>query len=758
MERNEACFQAALEGAVLLKNGGSLPLHPGEKIALFGREQFEYMKSGSGSGGEVKPPYVTNVHDEIVGKVELDQEVSDFYADFIAKNPFDWATGWPAPTVQRQPFVDESLVERASKRNDKAIIVLNRVFGEAFDCRPEKGMWYLTDEEKDLFKKVCAHFEKVVVLLNIGNPMDLHFLDRYPQIDSVLLLWQGGMEGGRAAASLLMGEASPSGKLPITLAKDLEDYGHIGFGDGQKNVHTEDIYVGYRYFETFSPEAVRFPFGYGLSYSSFSRRLVKAKWGEDGLTAEVLVQNTGSFPAKEVASLYAEAPQGELGAPKRMLVAFQKSELLAPGGKQTLLLKAPIRAFARFDERDASPFAHSFYLEKGKYNIALGGDVHAAEVCFSFEVSAPRLVEKLSSALCPKEGFDVISPMGKRRIEAGKGTLPPAPKAIPFTGDEGYDFQDVRAGKCSLNDFIAQFKPEELLPLTVGEGWGSKKGSVPGSAAVYGGNVEPFASRKTEIVTCCDGPSGLRDGEERSHVSTPVAICVAASFNPDLWVGLSKTVSEDLHLAKVNCLLGPGANIMRHPFGGRNFEYFSEDPLLAGTMAASCVSAFDRNGIAACIKHCAVNSQELNRLFENEVLSERALREIYLIPFEMAVKSGHLHAIMTSYNRINGTSASSNAELFGEIVRKEWGYDGVVMTDWGCEMDDPNKKGDEAHKKTNQSARLRAEVDLYMIASDPALGAKDAFRGLKEGDLDPAYVQQAARHILASVLLLEGKK
>ena len=755
---NKACFQAALEGAVLLENHGSLPFRKGEKVALFGREPFEYQKSGSGSGGDVRSPYVTDIHDELKEKVVLDEEVTNFYADFIKANPFDWNGGWLTPTVQKQPMIEESLVERAAARNDIAMVILERVYGESFDQAEKKGEWYLSDAEEDLFQKLSRHFRHIVVLLNIGNPMDLSFLKRYPAIDSLLIVWQGGMEGGKAAASLLMGEAAPSGKLPITLTKSIHAYEHVPFGSYETNLHEEDIYVGYRYFDTFAPEEVLYPFGFGLSYTKFAISYQNGGWDGDHFKANVLVKNTGSVAGKEVVQLYTEAPQGDLEEPKRVLVGFQKTKLLAPGESETLTLSLPLRVFARFDDRDDSKFAHSFVLEKGTYRLCLGGDVREAKECDSFLIPETKLIERLSAAARPEAEFDVLSQHGKRHIGVGPRVKLPEMPAIPYTGDKGYTFQDVRNGAHSLKEFIGQFNVEELAPMTIGEGWNSPKASVPNSAAVYGGNLEPLTSKGVEIVTCCDGPSGLRAKDERTHIAIPVGVCLAATFNPSLADALADTVYEDLKEAKVYCLLGPGINIMRHPFGGRNFEYFSEDPLLAGTMASAYVNAYAKHGIAACIKHYAVNSQETERYYENEVLSERALREIFLIPFEMAAKTGNLHAVMTSYNEVNGRHSGSNAELVNVILRQEWGYQGLVMTDWGCRVDTTLPKDEKPIEVDRYSSTLAAGVDIYMVQTDPVKPAQGIIKDVKEGRLDFAVLQQAAYHLLDSVLFLQGPR
>jgi len=755
MERNEACFQAAVEGAVLLKNEGMLPLKKGERVALFGREQFEYLKSGSGSGGDVRAPYVTNLHDELEGKVQIDEEVSSFYHDFIQKNPFNWNGGWPAPSVQVQPKIPEELVEKAAKRSRKAVVVLSRAFGEGFDMKAEKGGFFLSEEEEDCLKKVSARFSSVAVLLNLGNPIDLGFMDRYP-VNALMILWYGGQEGGRAGASLLLGEDNPSGKLPITLTHSLEDVSHVPFGDGKRNIHGEDIYVGYRYFETFAPEKVRYPFGFGLSYTNFEISFQKAIWGEDDLSVAASLKNVGTSAGKEAVELYAELPHEELGEPSRVLVAFQKSKLLAPGEEESIVLHAPKRNFAVFDERDDSPFAHSFVLPKGLYTLYLGSDVRSARKVDSFRLEETELYQKCTSALRPQFSFRVLDREGTRLVETGpRMRLPQAKKSLPDTGEKGISFADVAEGKKSVEEFAAQFEAKELGLLLTGEGWSSPKGSVPGSAAVIGGAEEPFASKGVKIVTMCDGPSGLRDQDGLSHVSLPAGICLSASFNPDLIDGLAETVTPELKKAGVDILLGPGTNIIRHPLCGRNFEYFSEDPYLSGTMAATYIRDFEKRGISACVKHFAVNLQENERIGENEVLSERALREIYLRPFEMAKDTGLLDSVMTSFNRINGVSSGSNAELINGVLRGEWGFQGLVMTDWGTFLDDFDSPS-RPFSDNNIAAMVRAGGDVYMEKETAQIGRDEMMKSYP-AFLSEEQIRQAACHVLRLIAKIERR-
>lgn len=702
------CRKAVEEGCILLENDGTLPLTKEDRIAVFGREQFEYVKSGSGSGGKVNCPYVTNLNTCLGEKVELDKQVEAFYKTFIAKNPYNEGDGWIVPPVQKQPHITKEFVKDASLRCNKAVVVISRVFGESVDVKNIQGEYLLTDEEESTLSLVAEYFQRVAVIINSGNLIDLSWIKRYG-IGAVMLIWQGGQEGGSGAADLLAGEISPSGRLPITVA-ELTAYSKMPFGDHSRNIHTEDIYVGYRYFLTFCPEKILYPFGYGLSYTCFSFSDVVYEADTKEVTVEVTVKNEGNIPGKEVAEVYFSAPQGKLGKAKRELVAFKKTKLLGGGEKVRLSICFPITDMCAFDDTNACGFGRAFVMEKGEYEILLGKNSRDCEKVGALTIAETICVKRTSDAMHPRQSFMRITRRGMEKVLGYDCVYSEKSfRVIPFQGERNLTLQDVAENRCSLEDFLSQFTAEELSRLVKGEGWGSQKSHIAGVAAVFGGTTSAFLSRGVPIITCCDGPSGPRTEEKKQYTCIPSGILLASMWSTELIGNVFQGFAEELKESGIDVILAPGVNIQRHVFGGRNFEYFSEDPLLAGTFAAAIAAAFSDCGVFATLKHFAVNSQETGRDGEDEILSERALREIYLKPFEIAIKSGKVSSVMTSYNRINGVSACANVGLTDIILRREWGYDGLVMSDWWARAD---KFSDGSFSVSNISQMIKAQNDL----------------------------------------------
>ena len=335
--------KAAAEGAVLLKNDKkALPLQEGMKLAVFGRIQFDYYKSGTGSGGMINTKYVVGILDALKEEnLEIDQELEQVYRDWIMEHPYDFGSGWAQePWSQQEMPLSGGIVERAAKVNDAALVIIGRTAGEDRDAKKEAGSFYLSGEEEKMMERVCAAFDRVIVVLNVGNIIDMKWVKAYdPQ--AVLYVWQGGMEGGHAAAEVLMGRMNPCGKLTDTIALSVEDYpSAANFGGADGDRYAEDIYVGYRYFETFreAKEKVLYPFGFGLSYTSFALS-GRMEAGKEGGMFYVRVKNTGDAAGKEVVQIYVEAPQGKLGKPARALAAFAKTGCLLPGEEQELTIE-----------------------------------------------------------------------------------------------------------------------------------------------------------------------------------------------------------------------------------------------------------------------------------------------------------------------------------------------------------------------------------------------------------------------------------
>lgn len=753
------------EGLVLLENNGALPLVEHEKIALFGRGQFEYIKSGSGSGGKVRCQYVTQLADELKKRVELDQEVYDYHVNFVKNNPFDAGDGWWCPECQKEVEISEELANNSSNRCDKAIIIITRMCGESFDLKKEKGSWYLSDREENLIKTVVKYFKNVIVLLNCGNVLDMSWVKKY-EIGTVMYIWQGGQEGAAGTVDALMNDTPPSGKLTDTIAKDIEDYPSTKyFGDEKKNYHVEDIFVGYRYFETFAKDKVLYPFGYGVGYTKFDIQCNSVDKKDDIISISILVKNIGENHGKEVVQIYISAPCGKLGKSARELVAFKKTNLLKAGESQTLSLTVKLSDFASYDDSGATGYPYSFVLEDGEYKVFLGNSVRDAKQVYSFCIDKTICIKKCSQALAPEEEFDRMvalsnGEVGYSKVPIAKYVLKEKiqnnlPAEIKFTGDKGIKLIDVKGGKNNLDEFIAQLTNQELCSLVKGEGMNSMKAVMPGTGCVFGGLTDSLKEKGIPTVTGSDGPSGLRLECDAVAVNIPTGVLIASSFAPEQFEDVFTGFAEELKEYSVDVVLGSGMNIHRNPLCGRNFEYFSEDPYLTGKIAENISKYFTKQGVYTTIKHFAVNSQEFSRQYADEVVSERALREIYLKGFEIAVKSGYAKTIMTSYNRVNGRSTGGSYDLTTSILRDEWGYDGFVMTDWWTHIDSPI---DGSFNTENVDTMVKAQNDIYMVTSDTMSQNEKLLQSLESGYLTRGELQRSVKNLLNFIMETEAMR
>ena len=761
--------KAAAEGAVLLKNDKkALPLQEGMKLAVFGRIQFDYYKSGTGSGGMINTKYVVGILDALKEEnLEIDQEVEQVYRDWIMEHPYDFGSGWAQePWSQQEMPLSGGIVERAAKVNDAALVIIGRTAGEDRDAKKEAGSFYLSGEEEKMMERVCAAFDRVIVVLNVGNIIDMKWVKAYdPQ--AVLYVWQGGMEGGHAAAEVLMGRMNPCGKLTDTIALSVEDYpSAANFGGADGDRYAEDIYVGYRYFETFreAKEKVLYPFGFGLSYTSFALS-GRMEAGKEGGMFYVRVKNTGDAAGKEVVQIYVEAPQGKLGKPARALAAFAKTGCLLPGEEQELTIEVKNSSIASYDDSGVTGHKSCYVLEEGTYRFYAGTDVRSAVCLGSMEIEKPEVTERCTEALAPVEAFERMKPEvkqdGKFAVsweEAPLRTYSMAERSgreqkteLPCTGDKGYKLSDVYDKKVALDTFLAQLSDKELCGIVRGEGMCSAK-VTPGTAAAFGGVTKALEEYGIPCGCCADGPSGIRMDCGAYAFSLPNGTCLACSFNEELVEQLYTLEGAELRKNHIDILLGPGMNIHRHPLNGRNFEYFSEDPLLTGKMAAAQLRGMARYQVTGALKHFAANNQEFNRKKYNAVVSERALREIYLKGFEIAVKEGGAFAVMTTYGGINGLWTAGNYDLLTTILRNEWRFDGIAMTDWWADI---NEEGGEPSIK-NTAAMVRSQNDIYMVAQDAEHNSNgdDLEESLENGTLKRADLAGCAGNILRVLMRL----
>lgn len=748
----ETSARAVSGGIVMLKNDGALPLKQGGTAAVFGRIQLHYYKSGTGSGGMVNVSKVIGITDGLLDAgYKLDEQLLNAYREWDEQNPFDYGEGWGGePWSQKEMPLTDELVGGAAFRADVAIVIIGRTAGEEMDNKLEKGAFLLSDLEEDMLRRVTSAFDKTVVLLNTGGLIDMSFMDRYP-VSAVMYVWQGGMVGGAGTAAVLTGEVSPSGKLPDTIAYEISDYpSDKFFGSGDMDCYGEDIYVGYRYFETFAKDRVRFPFGFGMSYTSFDIAASDFKLDGDKVTGSVNVKNTGSTPGREVVQIYCSAPQGKLGKPARVLCGFDKTRTLQPGESQTLSFEIPLESVASYDDSGVTGHKSAWILEQGGYVFYAGADVRSASEAYSLTLPE-TVVRQCKSALGPLTAFKrMVNSSGKPEFEdvpltgeAFPHDHAKLPAEIPQTGDRGIRLADVVNGKNTLEEFTAQLTDYDLSCIIRGEGMGSPKVTA-GTAAAFGGVSDTLTALGIPCACCDDGPSGMRLDCGTKAFSLPNGTLLASTFDRPLMTELFTFMGLEMHTNQVDCLLGPGMNIHRHPLNGRNFEYFSEDPYLTGEMASAELAGLHSTGAEGTIKHFCGNNRETRRHFLDSVISERALREIYLRGFENAVKKGGAKSVMTTYGQVNGVWTAGNYDLVTGILRDDWGFDGFTMTDWWANI---NRRG-KAPDKSDFAAMAMAQNDVYMVTADGAACNDNTLDSLKSGELTRGELQRNAMNIL----------
>lgn len=752
------------EGIVMLKNeNNALPLDADKEVAVFGRIQFHYYKSGTGSGGMVNVTKVVNILDGLIDNgVKVNEKLLDTYRKWDKENPFDLGEGWGGePWSQKEMPLDEGLVKETAKSCETAIVIIGRTAGEEQDNRLEAGSYLLSDDEIAMLTVVRENFKKVVLLLNVGNIIDMTDINRIAP-DAVLYVWQGGMTGGKGTADVLTGKISPSGKLPDTIAYKASDYpSDANFGrEENRDIYAEDIYVGYRYFETFAKEKVLYPFGFGLSYTAFEIKTEKAEITEGAVKLSVSVKNIGSYKGKEVIEVYCEAPQGRLGKAARVLCGFEKTKELVPQEEQVVEIAVDIAKLAPYDDLGVTGNKSCYVLEAGEYKFYLGSDVRSAEYACSFEQGEDLVTERLTQSLAPVESFERIKPVceggafsiGREavpvsEVDESARRLEKLPKEIVYTGDKGIKLWDVKNGKNTMDEFIAQLSDYDLSCIIRGEGMGSPRVTA-GTASAFGGVSENLNGFGIPAGCCSDGPSGMRLDCGTKAFSLPNGTMIASSFNKELTIELFTFMGLEMAANKVDCLLGPGMNIHRHPLNGRNFEYFSEDPFLTGKMAAAELKGMAGAGVTGTIKHFCANNRETNRHFIDSVVSERALREIYLKGFEIAVKEGGASSVMTTYGRVNGLWTAGNFDLNTVILREEWGFKGFTMTDWWANINVRGKEPD----KTDLAAMARAQNDVYMVCPDGEKNDDNTLAALENGGIEKCELQRNAANICGFLL------
>lgn len=825
----------ASECLVLLENDGALPVRNPGKIALFGNGARHTVKGGRGSG-EVNTRDNITIYD---GLIDAGFDITsgswlDRYDDIYESSLRAYMDkvestarerGVPATSVYFEMAFEAPVMPQITEDDfaqnpcDTAIFVISRDSTEGRDRRPEKGDYYLTDEEDANLDFITDHYEKTIVLLNVGGVIDMSQLKHRPGINAILLVGQVGNQTGYIVADCITGKTNPSGKLVDTWARSYEDYPFANEysslnGNTDDEFYREGIYVGYRYFDSFGIMPL-YPFGYGKSYTTFSTEVISVTQEGTDIKIWVKVTNTGTeFAGKQVIQVYFSAPEGEIDRPYQELAGFAKTDLIEPGDSRNVEVVIPIDNFACFDD-----YFPAKVIPEGDYIIRVGTSSRETKIeavlnvpetvikekydrlleddqRYAFEdlknpgtgKAAHQAVEEAQLANCSRR-FTLDLSRVRRSVIRYRGVCE---TQVDSRRDEVLTLGSVIGRNAGVCEFVAQFSLEELSELLVGnyikEGFEdivfSSAMHVPGAAAETTSRFE--AKRRLHPLVMADGPAGLRlqphfkatregdllrGGETFGLIKNdfpedtpedaidyyqyctmiPVATQLACTWNLDLIESLGRLVGEEMEEFGVHLWLAPGMNIHRNPLCGRNFEYYSEDPLVTGLCAAADtkgVQSVDGKGVT--IKHFACNNQEDNRMFSNSHVSVRALRDMYLRGFEIAVKLSQPFCVMTSYNLLNGIHTANNYELIQSVLRDEWDYEGAVMTDWFSSFEDVEFLGyDEKNLKYPPAfSRLCVYAGCDMQMPGCAKNAEDIVTAVHNGRLTLSDVQNAAMNIV----------
>ena len=792
LDNLKVAYEAACESVVLLKNDGVLPFS-GKEVALYGAGASMTVKGGTGSG-EVNERHCVSILEGMENRgftvtthkwidsfadyyrqakaayeIENRKRVKIFKLDSIMQMLFD---NFRLPAG---PAITEAQV--AESDTDSCIYVLSRQAGEGGDRKAEKGDYLISDAELEHICFCASHYEKFVLVINCGSSMELAALDDIPGINAILYICQLGSEGGNAVADIISGTVSPSGKLTDTWAAHYDDipfareYGSLN-GDLKKEYYKEGIYVGYRYFDSFGV-APAYPFGHGLSYTDFAIAFDSLTTRGSQITVSAHVTNTGKRPGKEVVQLYASAPEGTLCKEYQSLCSFAKTSLLAPGEAQTLELSFDLTQLASYREID-----NCFVLESGDYLLRLGNSSRNTQPVCIVALSEDGIVSR-HAAICPQStSFEELHANFTRekhpellRLVLPSGAIQTA-TSIYETPAECSDPKVVV--------FLDTLTLEEMVEIVVGIGMfgGTTRFTLPGAV---GNTTSKFWDRGLANVALCDGPAGLRV-QKRSTVTLkgqikpvemamsvfeafpgfvkklmtgdpskepvvyqyatafPVTNALAQTWNRDLLHRVGEAIAREMQEFGCTYWLAPAVNIHRNPLCGRNFEYFSEDPYLTGVMSTSLIQGVQQTpGCYVTVKHFACNNQEDNRNFVSSEVSQRVLREIYLRPFEYAVRQGGTKGIMTSYNKVNGVYAPNSHDLCTKVLRNEWGFDGVVMTDWFS-----TNRG-----QADNAIAMQAGNDLIMPGG--VSFKKGILKGVKSGKIAEADVRRCCSNVVKAI-------
>ena len=800
MDMHALARRIAAESMVLMKNEGKLlPLPDGCRIAFFGRTQVCTLYSGNGSGATASRDTRSVLYAcEAAGLVPAPKLKAWYEAQYAEemKHPqpgIDWTNAWElvhsgvmyevfgryhAPVPEYLP--DKARIEDARAFADIAVVTLGRNAGGEECDRHLAGDYLLTDTEKELLTRVCRAFGNVVLILNVNGVIDLAWTDDMPSVRSVLFMGIPGEAGAEALADLLLGKASPCGKLAMTWARRYEDYpsaahfsydkerpetlrtyesyglsaqanGSVGYERSPVTVYAEGLCMGYRGFDAFGMTPL-YPFGFGLTYTRFDLQTIKVEKSSDGVSLTVSVRNTGDVPGREVAQAYLSFYGCESDRPVRELAGFEKTGLLLPGETQLLTFAVPWRAFACYHEESAS-----WRVEQGCYVLCVGNSSRHTAPAAHVTVPGTLLVEQCTNLLsikaCNKDKLVFhTAPI------PGLNDAPACPWHLSLTRDDIPIVMPQTPLKTEIPQVVRDMSVRELAALCVGYGPGT-----PFSA--FGDGTEPatISDEQGVPLTQNNHPTGMtgyvspampqkqidsmayRDGPAGTGgVAWPTEMLLACAFDRELWAAFGDAAGAECEAFGVDIWLAPAVNLQRHPLCGRNFEYFSEDPYLTGACASAVARGAQKNHrVKVCPKHFAMNEQETFRRGSarkhydavDSILPERVARELYLRPFEMLVREAEIACIMTSFNKINGVFAGGSRDLCTRLLRDEWRFHGVVVTDWG-DMD----------TMVDGADAVAAGNDVIMPGGPPVI--TQILKGFEEGRVSRNALEKAVAHLV----------
>lgn len=789
----EIAYKAATEAIVMLKNENNTLPFKEAKVALYGNGATMTIKGGTGSG-EVNERHSVSIFEgfenreiEITNKelnlnyMKYYEEKNEEYIKTQRKRLYTHPTKLIEiifDSFKAPEFLEITDEEIESNGTDNAIYVLSRQAGEGGDRRAIEGDMFVTQKEKEDIKKLASKYENFVLVINVGSQMDMSFIDDIEGIGAILYICQLGTQGGNALADVVMGKVSPSGKLADTWAMK---YADIPFGDEysyldgnvKDEYYKEGIYVGYRYFDTFNKE-VRFPFGFGLSYTEFELANVVVTNLKSKIIVNVDVKNIGEVAGKEVVQIYATAPVGTIDKEYQRLVAFAKTKELQKDETQTVTLELNMEDIASYDEKRAN-----FVLESGDYIIRLGNSSKNTTPCAVVNIKEEVIVSAHDNILPKVAEFEELKSQREDEVVEDVTKINLTTEDFNTKVHKYPKIEECMDKK--VQEILNKLTIKEMGDVIVGAGMTSDNTfDLPGSV---GNTTSKYWDRGLVNVAMCDGPAGIRlqrrsgitaegkikpidsalglvsvvlpefikkkmnaDPEKDTVIyqyttAFPVSTAVAQTWNVELANEIGHAVYEEMKEYGCTYWLAPAVNIHRNPLCGRNFEYYSEDPFLAGKMVASMTKGVQsEKGFYVTVKHFACNNQEDNRNKMTSHLSERALREIYLPAFKMAVEEGNAKSIMTAYNKINGTYCANSYDLCTKVLRNEWGFDGVVMTDWFASM----------QGNVDDALCMSAGNDLIMPGGKSF--KKKVLKGLKKKKITEEDIRISASHIIKSVV------